>query len=159
VFNHEQEILAIRLTPGNVRDVSPVISLVKGLTGKLFSDKCYIGKKLGDALLRKGLALMTRVRKNIKSLPMTLTDKMLLNARNMAETTIGYVKAFSSLNLASPARPAMPSSTSSPHSPPVSSTPSRPESQENHRLITYSWGYVNPIAWFSTKRYAPRVVT
>jgi hypothetical protein len=41
----------------------------------------------------------------------------------------------------------MPSSTSSPHSPPVSSTPSRPESQENHCLITYSWGYVNPIAW------------
>jgi len=40
---------------------------------------------------------MTRVRKNMKSLPMTLADKLLLNARNMAETIIGHIKAFSSL--------------------------------------------------------------
>jgi predicted transcriptional regulator of viral defense system len=30
---------------------------------------------------------------------MTLTNKMLLNARNMAETVISYIKALSSLNL------------------------------------------------------------
>ncbi len=76
------------------------ISLVKGLTGKLFSDKGYIGKKLANTLLRQGLALMTKVRKNMKSLPMTLADQALLKARNMAETIIGYIKAFSSLNLA-----------------------------------------------------------
>jgi hypothetical protein len=35
----------------------------------------------------------------MKSRSMTLTDKMLLNARNMAETIISYIKAFSSLNL------------------------------------------------------------
>jgi hypothetical protein len=35
----------------------------------------------------------------MKSLPMTLADKMLLKARNMAETIIGHIKAFSSLNL------------------------------------------------------------
>ena len=28
-----------------------------------------------------------------------MTDKMLLNARNRAETIIGHIKAFSSLNL------------------------------------------------------------
>ena len=42
---------------------------------------------------------MTKVRKNMKALPLTLTDKLLLNARNMAETIIGHIKAFSSLNL------------------------------------------------------------
>jgi Transposase DDE domain len=42
---------------------------------------------------------MTKVRKNMKALPMTLADKMLLKARNMAETIIGHIKAFSSLNL------------------------------------------------------------
>ena len=42
---------------------------------------------------------MTKVRKNIKALPMTLADKILLKARNMAETIIGHIKAFSSLNL------------------------------------------------------------
>jgi hypothetical protein len=99
VFNHENEIVAVKLTPGNVSDATPVPSLVKGLTGKLFGDKGYIGKKLTDTLLRQGLALMTRVRKNMKSLPMTIPDKMLLNARNMAETIIGHIKAFSSLNI------------------------------------------------------------
>jgi hypothetical protein len=35
----------------------------------------------------------------MKSLPMTLADKTLLNARNMAETIIGHLKAFASFNL------------------------------------------------------------
>ena len=35
----------------------------------------------------------------MKALPLTLTDKLLLNARNMAETIVGHIKAFSSLNL------------------------------------------------------------
>jgi Transposase DDE domain len=56
VFNHEHEIVALKLTPGNVSDTAPVISLVKGLTGELFGDKGYIGKKLATTLLRQGLA-------------------------------------------------------------------------------------------------------
>jgi hypothetical protein len=59
----------------------------------------YIGKELANRLLRQGLALMTKVRKNMKVPPMTLADKLLLKARNMAETIIGHIKAFSSLNL------------------------------------------------------------
>ena len=46
------------------------------------------------ALLKPGLALLTQVRKHMKALPLTLTDKLLLNARNMAETIIGHLKAF-----------------------------------------------------------------
>jgi hypothetical protein len=99
VFNHLHEIVAVRLTPGNVSDTTPVPALVKGLTGKLFGDKGYIGQKLAHRLRRQGLALMTRVRRNMKALPITVADKMLLNARNMAETIIGHLKAFSSLNL------------------------------------------------------------
>jgi len=63
------------------------------LTGKLFGDKGYIGRKLADDLLR--LTLFTRVRKNMKSLPLSLQDRALLNARNMAD----HIKEFSSLNL------------------------------------------------------------
>lgn len=99
VFNHRHEIVAVKLTPGNVSDTAPVPGMVRELTGKLFGDKGYLGKKLAETLLRHGLALMTRVRKNMKSLPMTLTDKALLNARNMAETIIGHIKEFSALNL------------------------------------------------------------
>ena len=50
-------------------------------------------------MIKRGLVLMTKVRENMKALPLTLTDKLLLNARNMAETIIGHIKAFSSLNL------------------------------------------------------------
>jgi Transposase DDE domain len=49
--------------------------------------------------VRIGITLFTRVRKNMKSLPLSLQDKALLNARNMAETIIGHIKEFSSLNL------------------------------------------------------------
>ncbi len=99
VFNDLNEIVALRLTAGNVSDIVPVPALTKDLTGKLFGDKGYIGKKLAQELLSRGLALLTRVRKNMKSLPISMTDKRLLNKRNMAETIIGSIKAFSSLNL------------------------------------------------------------
>jgi hypothetical protein len=99
VFNELNEIVALKMTPGNVSDTAPVPSLTKDLIGKLFGDKGYIGKKLAEELLRRGLALFTRVRKNMKSLPISILDKALLNGRNMAETIIGKIKAFSSLNL------------------------------------------------------------
>ncbi len=99
VFNDLNEIVALKLTSGNVSDSRPVPALTKDLIGKLFGDKGYLGKELAEQLLRRGLALFTRVRKNMKSLPLSMADKMLLNARNMAETIIGSIKAFSSLNL------------------------------------------------------------
>jgi hypothetical protein len=50
-------------------------------------------------MLKRGLALRTRVRKNMKSRPLTLIDILLLNGRNLAETIIGNLKEFSTLNL------------------------------------------------------------
>jgi hypothetical protein len=135
MFNHEHELVALKLTPGNVSGPTPVISLVKGLTGKLFDDKGYIGNKLADTLLRQGLALMTMVHKNMKSLPMTLADKILLKARNMAETILGHIKAFSSLNLPNIVAPSTPSFTSLPHSPPTSSIPSSRTVLELHSSL------------------------
>ena len=99
VFNNDNEIVALKLTPGNVHDTTPVPALTRDLIGKLFGDKGYVGQKLAEDLLRRGLTLFTRVRRNMKSLPMSLHDKALLNARNMAETIIGHIKEFSSLNL------------------------------------------------------------
>ena len=63
VFNHRREIVALTLTPGTVSDATPVPELTKDLVGKLFGDKGYIGQKMAQELLRRGLALMTRVRK------------------------------------------------------------------------------------------------
>jgi Transposase DDE domain len=99
VFNDLNQIVALKLTAGNVADTAPVPALTKNLRGKLFGDKGYIGQPLAAQLLRRGLALFTRVRQNMKSLPISLTDKMLLNRRNLVETIIGQIKGFSSLNL------------------------------------------------------------
>src|SRR3954467_8786276 len=46
VFNTDNEIVALKLTPGNVHDTTPVPALTRELTGKLFGDKGYIGQKL-----------------------------------------------------------------------------------------------------------------
>ena len=87
-FNNRHEIVALKLTPGN--DTTP--ALTRDLIGKLFGDKGYLGQKLAEDLLR--LTLFTRVRKNMKSLPLSLQDKALLKARNMADN----IKEFSELN-------------------------------------------------------------
>src|SRR3954462_12034710 len=45
VFNNDNEIVALKLTPGNVHDTTAVPALTRDLTGKLFGDKGYIGRK------------------------------------------------------------------------------------------------------------------
>ena len=56
VFNQLNEIVSLKLTAGNVSDIAPVPQLTKDLTGKLFGDKGYIGRKLAEELLHRGLA-------------------------------------------------------------------------------------------------------
>src|SRR5918911_1247696 len=99
VFNHDRQVVALTLTPGNVNDTAPVPQLTQDLIGKLFGDKGYVGKDLAHRLLRRGLILMTRVRRNMKRLPVSFLDKALLNGRNIVETIIGHIKEFSSLCL------------------------------------------------------------
>jgi len=48
VFNTDNEIVALKLTPGNVHDTTPVPALTRDLIGKLFGDKGYIGRKLAQ---------------------------------------------------------------------------------------------------------------
>src|SRR5688500_3628989 len=67
VFNTDNEIVALKLTP--VHDTTPVPALTRELTGKLFGDKGSISQKLAEDLLRRGLTLFTRIRKNMKALP------------------------------------------------------------------------------------------
>ena len=75
------EILACRLTPGNVDDRKPLPGMAKTLLGKLFGDKGYISQPLFDQLLAQGLELITPRRKNI-----SLEDKLLLRKRSVIET-------------------------------------------------------------------------
>lgn len=99
VFNHLRQIVALRLTPGNINDTIPVPVLTKNIVGKIFGDKGYVGKKLARSLAIRGLFLITRPKKDMPSLPVSLLDKALLDARSIAETIIGHIKEFSSLRM------------------------------------------------------------
>jgi hypothetical protein len=86
VVNDEGELLAFKLTAGNVDDRVPVPVLTRGLFGKLFGDKGYISQKLFDELYEKGVELITRLRKKMKNKLMRLADKLLLRKRALIES-------------------------------------------------------------------------
>ena len=63
VVNDRGELLAFRLSPGDVDDRRPVPDLTRGLTGKLIADRGYISQRLFDELWERGLHLITKIRK------------------------------------------------------------------------------------------------
>jgi Transposase DDE domain len=87
IMNHLGEIVAISLTPGNTDDRNPAMlrNLLKGIWGKLFGDRGYIGKKLAASLASCGIELLTKSRKNMKPVPRSLLDSLLLQQRSCIE--------------------------------------------------------------------------
>ena len=94
VINNHGQIMSFRLTAGNKDDRSVVEKMVQGLEGWLFADKGYIGKKLATRLLNKGIELVTRLRKNMKSQFLDPIRQCWLDKRGIIETTIDQLKAI-----------------------------------------------------------------
>ncbi len=69
---------SLTLTKGNVDDRKPVPTLTKRLTGLLFGDKGYIKKELFEKLFDRGLKLVTKVKKGMKNVLISLKEKILL---------------------------------------------------------------------------------
>ncbi|BAQ61675.1 mobile element protein [Geminocystis sp. NIES-3708] len=92
VVNHQEELLNIALTEGNVDDRKPVPELLKGLGGKFFGDKGYICAQLAEDLRKKGILLVTKLKKNMKNKLMELTNKKLLRQPAMIESVIEQLK-------------------------------------------------------------------
>jgi hypothetical protein len=97
VVNDRGELLAFRLTPGNVDDRRPVPQLIRGLAGKLFGDKGYLSKRLFQALFEEGLQLITPIRKNMRNRLLPLFDKLLLRKRALIETINDQLKNISQI--------------------------------------------------------------
>ena len=97
VINDRGELLAVRVTPGNVDDRKPVPALVKRLWGKLFGDKGYLSKALKDQLRAQGVELITRLKSNMKNQLMLLGDKLLLRKRAIIESVIDQLKNISQI--------------------------------------------------------------
>jgi hypothetical protein len=50
LMNNIGEVISLKITPANTNDITPISDLFKNLTGKLYADKSYIGKKLSEKL-------------------------------------------------------------------------------------------------------------
>ena len=92
IVNDRGEILACRLTPGNIDDRKPLPYLAKTLFGKLCGDKGYISQPLFDQLLAQGLELITPRRKNMQQRLMPPEDQLLLRKRSIIETINDQLK-------------------------------------------------------------------
>ena len=97
IVNDRGEILAGRLTPGNIDDRKPLPYLAKTLFGKLFGDKGYISQPLFDQLLAQGLELITPRRKNMPKRLMPSEDRLLLRKRSIIETINDQLKNISQI--------------------------------------------------------------
>ena len=98
VVNDCGELLACRLTSGNVDDRTPVPILCSRLYGKLIGDKDYLSQPLFEQLMETfGLQLITKIKSNMKNRLMNLIDKLLLRKRSIVETVIDQLKNISQI--------------------------------------------------------------
>ncbi len=95
IINDQGELLAFKLTPGNVDDRKPIPDMAADIFGKLFGDKGYISQPLFDQLLKNGVQLVTKIRKNMKNVLMPVVDKILLRKRALIETVNDQLKNIS----------------------------------------------------------------
>ena len=92
IINDCGEIIAFRITKGNVDDRKPLLNMAGGLLGKLFGDKGYLSSELSEKLATMGIKLITSVKKNMKNKLMCLWDKIMLRKRFLIETVNDQLK-------------------------------------------------------------------
>lgn len=94
IINDKSEIIAVKITKGNKDDRKAFeeMALNKDLKGKCYGDKAYISKDMFIRLYRKGLTVITGIKKNMKNYLIPLLDKIFLRKRFIIETIFGYIK-------------------------------------------------------------------
>jgi hypothetical protein len=97
VVNDGGELLAVKVTAGNIDDRNPVLELARALFGKLFGDRGYISQRLFEPLWEQGVQLITKLRKNMKNRLLPLFDKLLLRKRSISETIHDQLKNISQI--------------------------------------------------------------
>jgi hypothetical protein len=97
IVNDKGGLVAIKVTPGNVDDRTPVHKMTAKIFGKLFGDKGYVKKELFESLLKKGITFITGIKKNMKNKLMDITDKILLRKRSIIETINDQLKNISQI--------------------------------------------------------------
>lgn len=97
IINEHGELLAFRVTSGNVDDRKPVPDMTDSLFGKIFGDRGYISQELFKELFENGIQLITKIKKNMKNKLLPLIDKILLRKRSLIETVNDQLKNISQI--------------------------------------------------------------
>lgn len=84
-------LVRIKVSPWNVDDRNPVLSMIKNLTWMLVCDAWYISEELRKELLEKWIQFLTWVKKNMKKL-MTKWQHKILKARQIVESCFSSLK-------------------------------------------------------------------
>ena len=94
IINDKSEIIAIKITKGNIDDRKAFEEMVlkKNIKGRCYADKGYISKNLFIRLYNRGLILITGIKSNMKNYLMPILDKIFLRKRFIIETIFGYIK-------------------------------------------------------------------
>ena len=85
--------MALTITPGNTADSTVPDEMTQHLAGKLYADKGYIGRVLFAKLWRRGLHLITSIRRNMRNSLMPMADKIMLRKRFVIETVLDTLKS------------------------------------------------------------------
>src|SRR3954451_21064972 len=93
VINHKGQIMALKITPGNTADSTVLDAMTRHLAGKLYADKGYIGRELFHKLWRRGLHLITSIRRNMRNYLIPVADKVMLRKRFLIETGLDTLKS------------------------------------------------------------------
>ena len=93
IINQYAEIVDFRITKGNVDDRKPVPNMTMGKRGKIFGDRGYVSEKLRSELARKGILLITKLKRKMKNKLITVYDKLMLRKRALIESVNNLLKS------------------------------------------------------------------
>jgi Transposase DDE domain len=97
LVNDEGELWAFRVTTAEGNDQGPVGRLARGWWGQLLGARGDISQALHKALWAQGLALITRIRRNLKPRLLRLWDRLILRKRFLIETINDQLKNISQI--------------------------------------------------------------
>ena len=97
IVTDQGELLAYRLTPGNIDDRRPLPQMTRGLFGTLLGDKGYLSQRLFATLFAQGIRLFTTLKRRMRNRLLSLSEKWLLRHRVLSETINDQLKNISQI--------------------------------------------------------------
>ena len=92
VIDRKGRIRGFKITPGNTHDTKAAESMTQHLKGLIFGDRGYLSTGLFESLYKRGLKIVTTIRKNMKNKLLTIYEKSTLRKRFIIETVFDLLK-------------------------------------------------------------------